>query len=814
MIFLLYFAHVSWAQTKTVFDRNGRIAPSGLSPTVYKTGSTVCFDVSGIHVPVSAFSKSVNSLIDSLHNYSGEFSEWYSEIYRHPGSLTDKLADNSVLRYNKHDFFPFSVSGPGDAASKAIVLNSSEQSVSSLTVADDDNSYRVVRYNFDNEILTKHLAETYKHYRGLPVNSRLLVDTLRTIARTGITRAEYYLYLDSLENRKEGGISSFNHELISEISGFYPKLIQGGILYHNVIETNKPWIMSWLWLTRGVPRLNPFPVFNPEPALQRTELQRQLIEKELSLISQTASCCLARTKPDESLLARSAELTERLVMLGRQGKTYSDLTPVYKQWLNEVSRDKTVLYSGNFAGSSAKKIRWIYSHDANSDFKLISDPEQIPKAIFMDDEVVVVAQNVAARDSVSLTSIEAAHKAETEFAQATGAFSGALTAAFSAGTPAGLVGLLSSVVPGSSASDKSALMKPKLSAINIASRKKLQTKFKDSISNWNKEGKISDEGSYDLSESLRRKEINESLLISNLTYSNREEIIGFILQSRQDMKPSEPLPFADSLNKLLFTDKSNFVKLLYEWYKVADIVAYGEVVQDFIDNREKVIWLIDQTDPVSEIKRGPVLPALYSSVVSYPEARLEMASSKKVTYELFVNNGKQSAVRKSFTKYALSRWLPTVGITYVSGDRSGTVFNDSSGTFRPGQNFDNFEILAGVKFYFKKTNSTRDRATSRLIRKELGADVNVSRGNGFATSLFASGGLGVRHKFLRNYYLGLGGDVIPGLGLIAGFNFIFQKRYQLENSAVKNTIDRPRPYAFFGLSFDPVIVTNLINIFK
>lgn len=305
----------------------------------------------------------------------------------------------------------------------------------------------------------------------------------------------------------------------------------------------------------------------------------------------------------------------------------------------------------------------------------------------------------------------------------------------------------------------------------------------------------------------------------SINYDDREssiEIIKTALTGRNDRRAKQ---LRQILERLKIANKAKFVQILYTKLGIIDYKDYEGLLIEYVDSQAKLAWLLNQTKPLLSITLKPDKTPAYQTFVEFPEQKLELTSAKQVTYKVFMNGDKEPTVTRTYKNYVRVRWWPTLGIAYVPGNRSGSLFDEATGQFKSGNEFDNFEALVGVKYYPYQTNPARDLTTRRLIYNKFGQPTstsrpNLDRGNAFRNTLFLTGGLGIRHQFLRNYYLGLGGDITPGLSLQAGANFIFQKRYELENGKIKNEYERPRTFFYVGLSIDAGIVTNLIGIFK
>ncbi|MEZ4901188.1 MAG: hypothetical protein R2822_05205 [Spirosomataceae bacterium] len=87
------------------------------------------------------------------------------------------------------------------------------------------------------------------------------------------------------------------------------------------------------------------------------------------------------------------------------------------------------------------------------------------------------------------------------------------------------------------------------------------------------------------------------------------------------------------------------------------------------------------------------------------------------------------------------------------------------------------------------------------------------RGNGHLNRLSAFVGLGVRYKFLRNYFVGVGYDIIPGLNVNVGLNTYIKRTYDIENGKLINSYERfTIPSCYYAITTDVEVFKRLIQL--
>lgn len=239
---------------------------------------------------------------------------------------------------------------------------------------------------------------------------------------------------------------------------------------------------------------------------------------------------------------------------------------------------------------------------------------------------------------------------------------------------------------------------------------------------------------------------------------------------------------------------------------------YQKKIARFLEDYQKINWLAAQTHPILTLDPKPNNTPFYSTSAHFPEKELALTETKKVNYSLIPEGKDKPVIKATYRKYERVRFWPTAGIAYIPEPRTATLFDNSTGQFRTDTEIDQFETFIGVKWYFGKTNIAYDRKTAKATNLKSWS-YGIKRGNNVLNRLFLMGALGVGHKFLKNYLLGLGIDVIPGVSLQGGYNFLLQKEYELEDGKIKNEYEKPRGYVYYGVSLDLNLVTKLISLF-
>jgi hypothetical protein len=239
------------------------------------------------------------------------------------------------------------------------------------------------------------------------------------------------------------------------------------------------------------------------------------------------------------------------------------------------------------------------------------------------------------------------------------------------------------------------------------------------------------------------------------------------------------------------------------------------LVNDFIREYAKVKWLLDQTVPSD-------LPELKTYGPKYRSEVFEASEKKEQSYVVkytFTSTKKDEAkpIAKNTFKYTVykKQYIQfTAGIMYLPNNNNNERIQSEykNGSFS-SKSLKPYDVVAGVKIYPFGLNVRRwfpvvntARGNRKILFKR--GDLLINR-----VSLFA--GLSVSQEQLRNYFVGGGFEIVPGLGLNVGANFYTTKTYKFDNGVMtkeKEVFKKPSYYV--GLTLDPIVLFQVTGILK
>lgn len=792
--YTVYFAKDGKLDDIKLHEVSGHPIPPVTSyPTILFKGS-IKADLSAIEVKNSRFYDKLDSLNKVFSRSQLPFIQnLKTDIGSDLTSLLSRYsATTHVLKYNStKPNLPFDLVSKSDAKGfeckncPGYVTVTTDKLQFSSPDKMSNVDYTVTLKDFDNEILSKHLEKTRNAYKGVGTAHENYLTGMRRNFQNEVNLINEQFIIDSLRYKY------FNIELIRDVIDLQPHITQINKIYDFVLKANEPWVKAWMWYTGGVIRLNPFNVTN-DTILIRSRLDAQIFELEEELKTWHNLLTHDKTK-FEIVNKKITVISSAIARLRRQRENSITLGSKFKTWNQQVSQREKLLYSGNWQISSEESIHWMHHFDAANDYNYLSKKDSLPDKLSELDDVVVEIHNVKDGDKTKLTSslanFQPKSPLEISLKEIEDAFAGNVAGAKDLSK---LVGnIFAANFLGTSQS-------------NFLGTSK---RARYTITKYRGKARV---GPASAATVKCREDIRKEL--ENLKFENPDKvaIIGALINQCQGGD------YNNNLRDLVYANRAQFVLQLFENFDIQAFDDYRIVINELNEVSSKLDWLLTQTTPVLEIELKADETAEFRTVTEFPEEKLEITDSKEVNYSLFVNDEKEAELSKKYKKYKQLRFLPTIGLAYVPENRTGTIFDEATGQFSPGKRFDNVEALVGVKYYFlskSRTNPVQHNPTSRLIHNRTSRNANVLRGNTAEHRFFVTGGLGVRHQFLRNYYLGIGADIIPGINAHFGANFIFRKRYNIENGKVLNEQERPRPYLYFAISFDPGIVASLTKIF-
>lgn len=642
---------------------------------------------------------------------------------------------------------------------------------------------KVFKVNFarsskENEIIVRHLQATKNNYTLWdPLNNPTFQEISQNFRSLRGT-IDSLLVLDSaryLPNQQP-----FNIEVMKNLVRLIPYQKNIDTIFDEVMNENRDWIKRWLWYTGGEVKLNPFPYFNTASLLKRAYAQKRVVEDRAALLkSSVASGAFSNFSINEQNLTR---LSAALVAINEQITLLKSDSAQSTEWLSKVKQKSKVLYEGEWPISTPDKINWLvhYTYDAQKK-KLTAQTksEHLPSFTSLQDQRAILIHNVPAGAEITAKTTEKVIQLKSS--------TDSSLSVFSANFGESLKGIdnvnkiLASLGPLLGTALKVASAGTGFGA-RSSSEVKLQTlNNRNRISSW---------------DSLLN-DIQKSLDFFKIIPDGSNLFDNELNRIKNQVIPNSATPL----------EISNFAVL----FKAQDLInSYPRLISDYRNTKLKHDWLSEQTVPLLEIKNyeDDTTPA-YRTIVLYPEDSLTLKKTKEVNCDLFLD--KTQLAKTKYQKHELIRWWPAMGGVWVHGNRGYNVYDAAKGTLVQ-EPVSRFEAIVGVKLYPFKTNIAYKNSDAQLTR--LGKHYNRKRGNSILNKWFFFGGLGVTKNIFKNYCLGTGIDIIPGISIQAGFNFISQKSYEFDKGAVKNESEYLKRYPYCGISVDPGIITKIIGVFR
>jgi len=756
--------------------------------------------------------QSIQSAIDRANSNRSSFE---TDI-RHKKDTTYLIAGNETqtLMNTEHVLGPVTYNTPGEVP------------------------FRVTKRYADKQFLREKFKKT--EYMGWDRYKPLVDSLYPTYNRFATIVNQLTLKLDALGRKGDsccGTPESEFYKLLTNrrcqyLDSLQITQVQLCYVANTVFETNKAWIENWLWYTDGKPLLNPFGVVSPAELNAKIERDLAAAEEVHRLYRTVSEQCCQSTQAAElikTLKTDIVQLTRALVDLRKAKEVAPTRQNKYENWLKSTAQTEEVLNEVVLFVSSCPQINWMRQYNAQKGYAPLEPGGLQPDLVHENDIMRGLVHNLPKATKVSAKEIVKEAKLRTEIDVQTDAFAETFQQALiSSNAVATLLNRIRGVL---NTVQTIATPQEAKAALTAAGRPKRQKQQVDDARQQVLILELRDIVFVRLPKATFRQNLTDiELAKKKLAVLKRiqtqfgklnEQLTSALKResSNQDVKPVSELEFDEAVETL--KDEALQEVVAREAFTTI-LSTCSDRLATFKKSKELIDWLMEQTDPpVADLKlaysafdksKASPEPLLRSEDVLVNESR-EAKGTKTISYTISEAGKDKPVAKGSYDTYNTVRFWPSVSINYVFGSRAISIFDNATGQFQTDTDVDNFEAVVGVKWYWGPSNLTRTHKRSKFIRDTFESRYNMKRGNSILGKTFLTLGLGVSNKFLRNYFLGLGIDIVPGLSLHGGGNLFFRKAYDLKNGQIVKAYDVPDIRGFFGIAIDPSIVTKLLSIF-
>jgi len=291
------------------------------------------------------------------------------------------------------------------------------------------------------------------------------------------------------------------------------------------------------------------------------------------------------------------------------------------------------------------------------------------------------------------------------------------------------------------------------------------------------------------------KAISETLSNKDLSNNNSFKLI---------LKNGGELSNQKEIDKQLKVYNDNIEKKLNENIKN---------INNFIQDYAMIKWLSQQTEP-QPYPKFTTAPAKYKTQIFEPKMLGKIPG--KVDYKVgaITVSTKDTLKAPNLYKVYKKQYVQFTAMTAFFASRTNRDvldYNTSTNTFTT-INYKPFDIVLGIKVYPFGINARRwfpKSGTKNNTNKLL-----IKRGDHAVNRISFIAGLSVSQKQLRNYFLGTGYEIVPGLGVNLGVNFYSTPSYNIQANRLISKKEIFKPALFWGISVDPVVLIKAITITK
>lgn len=224
--------------------------------------------------------------------------------------------------------------------------------------------------------------------------------------------------------------------------------------------------------------------------------------------------------------------------------------------------------------------------------------------------------------------------------------------------------------------------------------------------------------------------------------------------------------------------------------------------------------LVDWFTSLNKIIEPKASIKLYHSQVD--ESKHDNTKSRVIDYSLAALNNDSSNTtlkKNNFTYYFIKKkyvdisTMVAFNLTNKNNPREVTSYNEDNQKFKT-TTYKPVDVAAGIKIYPFGINP------KIWWPKVKNFKVLLRRGESCLNRVSIFVGLGLNQQQLKNYFIGAGYEIVPGLGVNVGLNGYLDKKFKLENGEVISDKYVFKPSTYLGITVDPIILLQVSNIIK
>jgi len=630
-----------------------------------------------------------------------------------------------------------------------------------------------------NAIFNKHLSDTAKVFRWMPLNKSEGVLVKKDIFKSFVTdyynetlpdiRGRYVNKEDIIEAsyfllEQPGNIIPLMNVYRSSLGKFRKSLYDSLLNYHNnLTATSSPytkslallkndWFKQWFWITGGEIRINPID-FGVD-----TNTQKHL--SDLSKIK------IANYSPDDIFLERRLNSLDNFFISSKP----NDAT--IEKWVNKVSIPSDIPY---------------LQFSATGKIKFKNDEIELKRNLYVDSTKTIVIHNIPADRKAGLREDRKVIPNRSAFEEGLDEVIsnlGQLAKVYGQVTAAPWSLVLNSIAPQPNYAQSVITSKNMNSHASLDKfDADLNTIFIKVISSdtFSISGFSSDDFLAEFKDLLGKKNLLVDNIFTNI-FGTSTVTFGEAATNTYKIKFKKQFDGYISLISQLIQDAAT--QVLVDSFMVSGLIsiyntASSPLLQQIKTNQDNSFKYYSST-----LKTTPIDSTVETIVQPYT------VSSKPTPDSIFIAKFKYKIGK---TK----RFTISAGLAYTLNSYDQSVAKAENGTITITNNNQQYRFVVGLNIYFGKGLYS--------LNNDLGK---------FTERWYGFVGVGIP-KALENLYFGVGRDLYPGLKLTSGVHIAKHNKYLIQNNQIVE--ERLRYQAagpFLSVTIDPTSLINLLNVFK
>lgn len=275
----------------------------------------------------------------------------------------------------------------------------------------DKQTLLVTKQDADNKFVKAVFAKAEPSYEGWGDYKNTFEKLYADYAALAVKIDKLLMERELLDNKGrlcscnmfDSEITAIKRSLCAELDHILLTQVELCVIANEVVKNNKCWMSSWLWLTDGKARLNPFGItsaseFNNQLNKRLAKYEELLkLYQDLSRQDRMEDLTSLTTFFAEPISNLSGEIADLKAL---QSKS-EERDAKYQQWLKKTAATENILSKTLLYSTGSETINWMNNYNSQDDYIKMNPKNSFPERVFEDDNVHGLVHNLTAKQKVS-----------------------------------------------------------------------------------------------------------------------------------------------------------------------------------------------------------------------------------------------------------------------------------------------------------------------------------------------------------------------------------------------------------------------------